>query len=226
LKNEYVICIGEVGFKAISYFSQKYEKFPECTLILSDRERLNISNKEIISLKNISKNENLIYITSVKESSEDKINALLKKIEGGTIINLVFSTSETFSLEISLSITKFLQNKAIKTKAFAIFPFILEGDKKIKNAVEMIENLENVCNEVIVFGRNTYLKKFDRKKTITQHFEIIFEEVAKIITQENFKINNFELSPKLKKWFSDVIKIAAGVFLGILSIKIFAFVLH
>lgn len=214
---EYVIGIGEIGLESTSFFAKNYKNFPECALVLAGKERLNINPEKDYVLKETSRKGHLIEVMVGKKDYEVQLESMLKAFRSDGRINLVFSISETFSAELAVDMAHFLKNQSCKFQIFCIFPFKVEGNKKLEYAQKISSKLLELCPDIIFFGGSESSIQIDEKKSITDVSRIIFENIAKTIKQQQIKNWKIKIYQKAKSWISDMLKIAVGVFLGILG---------
>ena len=215
--NEYVIGIGEIGLESTSFFAKNYKNFPDCALVLAGKERLNINPDKDYVLKKTSRKGHLIEVMAGKKDYEVQLESMLKAFRSDGRTNLVCSISETFSAELAVDMAHFLKNQSCKFQIFCIFPFKVEGKKKLEYAQKISSKLLELCPDIIFFGGSESSIQIDEKKSITDVSRIIFENIAKTIKQQQIKNWKIKIYQKAKSWISDMLKIAVGVFLGILG---------
>jgi hypothetical protein len=223
--NEYVIGIGEIGLESTSFFTKNYKNFPECALVLAEKERLNINPDKDYVLKKTLRKGHLIEVMAGKKDYEVQLESMLKAFRSDGRTNLVFSISETFSAELAVDMAHFLKNQSCKFQIFCIFPFKVEGKKKLEYAQKISSKLLELCPDIIFFGGSESSIQIDEKKSITDISRIIFENIAKTIKQQQIKNWKIKIYQKAKSWISDMLKIAVGVCLGILGAKFILLIL-
>ena len=67
---EFVVGIGEIGLEATSFFTKNYNTFPECALILSSKNRLNITGDKGSFIDKASQTGNLIEVDYEKREND------------------------------------------------------------------------------------------------------------------------------------------------------------
>ena len=219
MKNS-IISIGEIGLYATEFFITKHKSFFDCALILSSREgrKFNITN--YTHLEKISKKGDLLILNPEDKDSTKQLKLLLKKFSNSHKINLVLGLSETFSAKLSIELLDFLKHQSVEVQIFGVFPFPFEGKKKISYAERIISNLNGLGGNLVVYGGNENPIKVKRKESVEHTLEMVFKKIVIKIKSQKIQSLIVKTFNKIGAWLSDVFKIALGVFLGGLGLKI------